>query len=136
MSNPALSDSPIELVNQPHQFSYENGIIVTKVEPGYAEGILTIGPDSFNPYGIVHGGAMNTLIDTVAGCCACSKGGGCVTSNCSMEFLRAASGKQLKCVATPKKMGRTLSVIQAVVTNDDDKVVATGTYTFFMYPAK
>lgn len=136
MSKLALSDSPIELVNQPHQFSYENGIMVTKVEPGYAEGTLDIGPNSFNPYGIVHGGALNTLIDTVAGCCACSKGGGCVTSNCSMEFLRAATGKQLKCVATPKKMGRTLSVIQAVVTNDDGKVVATGTYTFFMYPAE
>ena len=25
------------VVNQPHQFSYENGIYVTKVEPGRAE---------------------------------------------------------------------------------------------------
>ena len=27
------------VVNQPHQFSYENGIYVTKVEPGRAEGV-------------------------------------------------------------------------------------------------
>lgn len=136
MSKLALEENPIAFVNAPHQFSYENGIVVTKVEPGYAEGTLTIGPNSFNPYGIVHGGALNTLIDTVAGCCACSKGGGCVTSNCTMEFLRAATGKQLRCVATPKKLGRTLSVVQAEVYNDEDKLVATGTYTFFMYPAK
>lgn len=29
-------------------------------------------------------------------------------------------------------MGRTLSVIQVVLTNDQDVVVATGTFTFFM----
>lgn len=33
------TDLPIASVaNQPHQFSYENGIIVTRVEPGRAEG--------------------------------------------------------------------------------------------------
>lgn len=136
MSQTNAMSNPIPLVNAPHQFSYENGIFVTKVEPGYAEGVLNIGPNSINPYGNVHGGALNTLIDTVAGCCACSKGGSCVTSGCSMEFLRAANGKQLKCVATPKKLGRTLSVVQAEVFNDDEKLVATGTYTFFMYPEK
>lgn len=136
MSQTNAQANPISLVNKPHQFSYENGILVTKVEPGYAEGILNIGPDSINPYGNVHGGALNTLIDTVAGCCACSKGGSCVTSGCSMEFLRAANGKQLRCVATPKKLGRTLSVVQAEVYNDENKLVATGTYTFFMYPEK
>lgn len=125
--------NPINLVNAPHQFSYENGILVTKVEPGYAEGVMNIGPNSINPYGNVHGGALNTLIDTVSGCCACSKGGSCVTSGCSMEFLRAANGTQLRCVATPKKLGKTLSVVQAEVYNDENKLVATGTYTFFMY---
>ena len=43
------------VVNQPHQFSYENGIYVTKVEPGRAEGVLEVGPDSINPHGMVHG---------------------------------------------------------------------------------
>ena len=136
MSQTNAMANPIPLVNAPHQFSYENGIFVTKVEPGYAEGVLNIGPNSINPYGNVHGGALNTLIDTVAGCCACYKGGSCVTSGCSMEFLRAATGKQLRCVATPKKLGRTLSVVQAEVYNDEEKLVATGTYTFFMYPEK
>lgn len=59
-------------------------------------------------------------------------GGVCVTAGSTMEFLRPASGKKIFCVATPKKMGRTLSVIQVVLTNDQDVVVATGTFTFFM----
>lgn len=122
----------IRAVNTPHQFSYENGILLTDVEPGYARGELTVGPNSINPHGNVHGGALATLADTVGGCCACSKGGSCVTANCTLEFLRPATGPRIVCEATPKKMGRTLSVIQVVLTNDQNVVVATGTYTFFM----
>ena len=122
----------IRAVNTPHQFSYENGILLTDVEPGYARGELTVGPNSINPHGNVHGGALATLADTVGGCCACSKGGSCVTANCTLEFLRPATGPKIICEATPKKMGRTLSVIQVVLTNDQNVVVATGTYTFFM----
>ena len=119
-------------VNTPHQIAYENGILLTDVEPGYARGELTVGPNSINPHGNVHGGALATLADTVGGCCACSKGGSCVTANCTLEFLRPATGPRIVCEATPKKMGRTLSVIQVVLTNDQNVVVATGTYTFFM----
>ena len=122
------------LLNAPHQFSYENGIVVTEAAPGYAKGELTVGPNSINPYGIVHGGALATLADTVGGCCACSKGGNCVTVNCSMEYLRPASGTKITCEATPKKQGRTLAVIQLVLRNDQDAVVATATYTFLMMP--
>lgn len=72
------------VVNQPHQFSYENGIYVTKVEPGRAEGVLEVGPDSINPHGMVHGGALATLADTVGGSCACATGRRCVTASSSM----------------------------------------------------
>ena len=120
------------VVNQPHQFSYENGIFVTRVEPGRAEGVLEVGPNSINPHGKVHGGALATLADTVGGCCACSKGGLCVTSSSTMEFLRPADGPRIFCTATPKKMGYHLSVIQVELTNVSGETVATGTFTFFM----
>lgn len=125
-------DLIVRSVNTPHQFSYENGVMVTDVEPGHALGELTVGPDSINPHGNVHGGALTTLADTVAGCCACSKGGSCVTAGNTMEFLRPANGSKIYCVATPKKLGRSLSVVQVVLTNDKGAVVATGTFTFFM----
>ena len=44
--------------NRPHQFSYENGILVTKIEPGRAEGVLNVSENSLNPHGMVHGGAL------------------------------------------------------------------------------
>ena len=80
----------------------------------------------------VHGGALATLADTVGGCCACSKGGLCVTSSSTMEFLRPADGPRIFCTATPKKMGYHLSVIQVELTNVSGETVATGTFTFFM----
>ena len=60
--------SIIRSVNSPHQFAFENGIVITDVGPGYAKGELTVGPDSINPHGNVHGGALSTLADTVGGC--------------------------------------------------------------------
>ena len=131
----SLELSPITItqsVNSPHQFSYENGIRVTQVRPGYAEGVLTAGPNTLNPHGRIHGGALATLADTVAGCCACSRGGDCVTASSSMEFLRPAMGESITCVCTPKKLGRSLSVIQVELKDGQDKLVATGTFTFFM----
>ena len=88
-------------------------------------------PSSYNSEGRIHGGAIATLADTVAGCCACSTGGDCVTSSCSIEYLRAANG-DLFCEAAPKKLGRKLSVIQVVVNDTEGKTVATGTFTFYM----
>lgn len=123
--------SEVDIVNTRHQFSYENGIVVTHIEPGLARGELHAGPNSINPHGMIHGGAMATLADTVGGCCACSTGGNCVTASSSMEFLRPALG-DLFCEATPKKLGNKLSVIQIVITNTQGKAVATGTFTFFM----
>ena len=124
------------LINRPHQFSYESGVEVTQVEPGRAEGVLTVGPDSINPHGKVHGGALATLADTVAGCCACACGRSCVTSSSTMEFLRPAEGDRITCTAVPKKEGHTLSVIQVELRNEADTLVATGTYTFFMFDQK
>ena len=103
--------------NRPHQFSTANGIFVTKIEPGRAEGFLQVTRDSLNPHGKVHGGALAALADTVGGNCACARGRSCVTASQSMEFLRPAEGPYITCVATPKKEGHTLSVIQVELSN-------------------
>lgn len=119
-------------VNVPHQFAYEVGVVVTQVDRDYARGEVCLGPDSINPHGKAHGGVIMTLADTVAGCCACSRGGQCVTANQSMEFLYAGDGEKLICEAVPKKMGSSLSVVQVEIKNLQGRMVATGTFTFFM----
>ena len=130
-NNPNIVDCPD---NAPSLFSRFNGITVTHLSAGAAEGELIIGPNTLNSHGKVHGGALAALADTVAGNCACSKGGDCVTANSTMEFLRPAGGHRIFCRAVPKKLGKTLAVIQVELTDDEEKLVATGTFTFFMLP--
>ena len=49
MTETERKDFIFRTVNTPHQFSYENGVTVTRVEPGRAEGILEVGPNSIKP---------------------------------------------------------------------------------------
>ena len=118
-------------VNAPGHYSTCSGVQVTRIEGREAEGRLTICPENLNPMGMVHGGAMVTLADTVAGCAAFTSGRVCVTLDCTMQYLAPGTGSWLRCLATPKKLGKTILVYDAVITNDQGQTVATGTYTFF-----
>ena len=96
-----------------------------------AVGVLEVQPSSLNPMGIVHGGALVTLADTVCGTAAFTTGHMCVTLDCSMQYLAPASGARITCTATPRKLGKTVLVYEAVLTDDTGRTVATGVYTFF-----
>ena len=116
-----------------NSFAVYNHMEIVLAERDHAVFRLTIRPESKNPYGMVHGGALVTLADTVAGTCACSKyGNTCVTTNSTMEYLRPGTAPWVRCVAVATKIGRTLSVVRVELTDSQDRLVATGTYTFCM----
>ena len=124
------------MVNGPHQFSAYNSIFLEKARDGRAEGRLFVTENSLNPHGMVHGGALVTLADTVAGTCACSRyGNTCVTTNSTMEYLRPGTAPGVLCRAEAVKIGRTLSVVRVELTDSREQLVATGTYTFCMMDA-
>ena len=116
-------------------FSSYNGITVTKLEKDVAEGELVITPQSLNSAGIVHGGCLATLADTVAGNgVACATGHMCVTVNYSFHFLSPAfgDGHKIYCRAFPQKIGRTLCLYEVSLTDDNGREVAAGSFTFFL----
>ena len=121
----------LERVNQAGTFSTNSRICVTRIEQGCAEGVLHADESSLNPNGIVHGGCLVTLADTVCGTAAFTTGHMCVTLDCSMQYLAPASGARITCTATPRKLGKTVLVYEAVLTDDTGRTVATGVYTFF-----
>lgn len=124
-------------VNRPDLFSSENGIHITLSRPDYAEGQLDVRSSSHNLHGTVHGGCLYTLADCVAGTTAIAhKGKRGVTANSSMEFLRPATGSVIRCIGKPKKVGNTLSVIAVELFNDQNELVATGTFTFYLFDLK
>ena len=118
-------------INKGDGYANLSHIVVTKLQDRYAEGELTITPETLNPRGIVHGGCLATLADTVSGVAAHSTGLGCVTLNCTMNFLRPATGKKVYCRSRVEKTGRTIQVCQATLLNDQGETVATGTFTFY-----
>ena len=61
----------LELVNTSGCFAPANHMYVTELRPDHsAVGVLEVQPSSLNPMGIVHGGALVTLADTVCGTAA------------------------------------------------------------------
>ena len=127
----------LERVNNPNLFNSHNGITVTAAGGGKAQGVLEVSSTSLNPHGIVHGGCLYTLADTVAGSAvAASCGGLCVTVSGTLEFLRPATGEAIYCTASPKKLGSTICTMEVELTNQDHKVVATGTFIFMLVQPK
>lgn len=133
MNEPNIQEMLDQYVNVPTHFAFNNGITVSQVDQNSATGALEVSEKSLNPGKTVHGGALLTLADTVAGSfVAGNSPANCVTSSCSMEFLRPAYGPTITCVATPKKLGRAISVVAVSLSDVAGKVVATGTYSFCM----
>ncbi len=131
MNDASIRDLLDNYVNIPTHFAHANGVTVTHIDHQHGVGVLQVGETSYNPGKTVHGGALLTLADTVSGCFVAACGDStCVTTNATMEFLRPANGPTITCTATPKKMGRRISVVAVTLTDIAGKTVATGTYTF------
>lgn len=128
----AYNEKLIRNINHARSFAKYCGVVITKLELNYCEGELTITPDSCNYLGIVHGGCLTTLADTVAGVAARTSGSKTVTLSYGLNFLRPATGTVIKCVAEPEKIGRQVSVFHCSLTNDAGELVASGQFTFFL----
>lgn len=116
-------------------FDTYNGISIVAAGDGWAEGELEVSRHSLNPHGIVHGGALAALADTVGGAATfAAYRRGCVTVNYSMNFLRPAwgSNRKIRCRAQAVKLGGTLSVFGMSLTDDEGVEVANGNFTFYI----
>ena len=118
-------------INRPGLFSASNGIEVTECREHYAAGELTVSARSMNPRGIVHGGCLVTLADTVAGCAAHGLGGQYVTLSSNLNFLAPAQKGEVRCAAEVRKAGRTIVVCDVTITDAAGKPLACGSFTFF-----
>ena len=120
----------MDRMNERGHFSSNSNIRIEKLGEGYAEGVLDIHPENLNMLGIVHGGCLATLADTVAGMGVIASGYVAVTVTYCLNFLRPATGNQIRCIATAEKMGKTLGVMRVELFNDTSKPVAAGSFTF------
>ncbi len=122
----------LRYVNEKPTFARFIGVELTKVDQDYCEGVLHLSQENLNYLGIVHGGGMATLADTVSGIAACTRGQGVVTLNYEFNFHRPGTGSIIRCVATPVKTGRHISIFHCALTGDSGELVASGAFTFYM----
>jgi acyl-CoA thioesterase len=122
----------LERINRPGQFSAFAGITVTRLDEQYAEGVLNVTPNNLNPHGIIHGGCLSTLADTVAGMAVVTCGYKCVTLDSNLNYLRPATGNRIFCTSRAKKVGKTVCVFDAELTDEAGKLIASGTYSFYV----
>jgi uncharacterized protein (TIGR00369 family) len=111
---------------------------VAEVEEGRVT--FTCRPDesAYNPIGVVHGGLVCTLLDSVAGCALHSTlaaGRGYTSIEIKVSYLKAVrlqSGR-LTAVGTVVKAGSRVAFTEGVVTDASGATVATATSTLLVF---
>jgi uncharacterized protein (TIGR00369 family) len=99
-------------------FSELLGCRVVRLEEGMAEVALALTPPLRNRGGVLHGGAMFSLVDITMGL-ACSTSHGfdqrSVTLECKINYLRPVADGEVTCVAKVLHAGRRTLVVEAEV---------------------
>lgn len=116
-------------------FIGNNNYNVIKVDENYCEleGIIT--ETSYNNMKIVHGGFIFGLADTAAGIAALSSVYGSevniVTVDANINYFKPGKGERLVAKANVIKPGKTISVVEVEIYNDNNDMVAKSTMTFY-----
>ena len=109
------------------------------VEAGRVEFGCTVDESVYNPIGVVHGGLVCALLDTVAGCAVHStlpQGVGYTSIELKVTYLRAvtqASGP-LTAVGTVVKPGRRVAFAEGQVLDAAGRPVATASSSLLVFP--
>ena len=128
--NPEHINQLMALVNKSPYFSLL-GIKLVDICPGYAKVELEIDKSKHhNPFGSVHGGVNASLIDTATYWAAYyhqPEDAGFTTLDVNVTDLAMAKEGKLTVHATAIKEGRSVCLCEAVVKDENDRVVAHGT---------
>lgn len=111
-------------------FAVHLKITVDTASPGLVTGRLPYQEELCTAGGMMHGGALMTLVDSLAAICAhlnLPAGSRTVTTVSSTSFLRPVSGGSVAGTAVPVHAGRSLIVVRVDLASEDGKPVATAT---------
>jgi uncharacterized protein (TIGR00369 family) len=112
---------------------------VVAVEEGRVEFGCTVDESVYNPIGVVHGGLVCTLLDTVAGCAVHStlpQGVGYTSIELKVTYLRPVTrdSGRLTAVGTVVKPGRRVAFAEGQVLDEAGRVVATASSSLLVFP--
>lgn len=114
-------------------FTLDLGIRFRELDEGYAELEMPMEDRKRNIYGMAHGGALYTLLDTSSGFAVRSYGDRVVTLTGNVNYLVA--GKEtayLLAKARVVRKGGHTAVVSAEVFDDKGTLLANGSFTFYV----
>lgn len=121
----------MDLVNEQNGFLKHNDIIILESNEKTSKVKMNISENSLNPYGIVHGGLIFSMGDTVMGITIRSTGRDAVTLDGTINYLKPGKGKYLIATSEVIKVGKTTSVLMANIYNDKEELIAVMSATYY-----
>lgn len=112
---------------------------LTSIDMDGAEVALDIAEFHLQPYGIVHGGVLATLIDTAtfwAAFMRLPEDAGLVNVDLKLNYLKPVQSGMLKAAGRALRHGRSISYAEASVFDENDELVAHGTSTLMVLPGR
>ena len=112
---------------------------VIAVEEGRVEFSCLVDESVYNPIGVVHGGLVCTLLDTVAGCAVHStlpRGTGYTSIELKVTYLRpvTADSGPLRAIGRVIKPGRRVAFAEGEVLDAAGRTVATASSSLLVFP--
>jgi uncharacterized protein (TIGR00369 family) len=108
------------------------GIVLDAAAPDEVRGRMAWAPERCTSGGILHGGALMALADSLGGICAflnLPPGALTATTSSATVFTRAVRSGEVTAVTRPLHVGRSVIVVQTDLTDDAGRRVAQVTQT-------
>jgi acyl-CoA thioesterase len=109
------------------------GLELVDLKFGEAVLKLKMRDDLRQPYGLLHGGATASLIDTATAFALISgqdEGEQSTTVDLTVHYLRPHTTGEIVCTARIVRAGRRISTVSAEVVNEEGKLIATALSTY------
>ncbi|HEY5988602.1 MAG TPA: PaaI family thioesterase [Streptosporangiaceae bacterium] len=119
-------------------FASKLGIVLDRVTPDEVAGRLAWAQELCTMSGVMHGGALMSLADTLGGVCAflnLPEGANTATISSSTNFMRAVRS-DVTATARPLSAGKTVIVVRTEIRDDAGKLVAQVTQAQAVIPAR
>ena len=117
-------------------FVHNNNIEVVEVGEDYAVMEATITEESKNLYGIVHGGFIFGLADSVCGLACFATGRSAVTVDANINYFHSVKSGKLKAVAKGIKVGKSISTYEARIYDDKEELIAISNVNYYYIDGK
>ena len=110
-------------------FDKHLGLEITSATEDEVRGVLTVRPELLQPYGLLHGGVLCSVVETlgsIAGAVWFGDRGQVVGTSNHTNFLRAVREGTLTAVATPIHRGRSQQLWTVDIRDEQGRLVAKG----------